>query len=47
MAAGVAAELVTPAIVITLAGGLGAVAALVLALSWRRVPPPGGRHAAM
>jgi predicted MFS family arabinose efflux permease len=46
VAAGAAAELVTPAAVIAIAGALGAVAALVLALSWCRVSPPGGRHAA-
>jgi hypothetical protein len=47
VAAAAAAELVTPAVVIAVAGGLGAVAALVLALSWRRVSPPGGCHAAV
>src|SRR4029453_1288223 len=42
VAAGAAAELVTPAAVIAIAGGLGAVAALMLAFSWRRVAPPAG-----
>ena len=42
VAAGAAAELVTPAVVIAVAGGLGAAAALVLALSWRRVSRPAG-----
>jgi MFS family permease len=46
VAAGAAAELVTPATVIAIGGGIGAVAAIVLTLSWRHVSPPGGRHAA-
>jgi MFS family permease len=46
VAAGAAAELVTPATVIAIGGGVGAVAAIVLTLSWRRVSPPWGRHAA-
>lgn len=45
MAAGAAAEVVTPAAVIAVGGGIGAVVALVLTLRWRRVSPPGGRHA--
>jgi MFS family permease len=46
VAAGAAAQVVTPAAVIAVAGGIGAVAALALTLRWRRVSPPGGRHAA-
>jgi len=47
VAAGAAAELVTPATVIAIAGGLGAVAAAALARSWHRTSPPGGRHAVL
>jgi MFS family permease len=43
--AGAAAEVVAPAVVIAISGGIGAVAAFVLALRWRHVSP-GGRHAA-
>jgi MFS family permease len=46
VAAGAAAEVVTPATVIAIGGGIGAVAAFVLTLRWRRVSPPWGRHAA-
>jgi predicted MFS family arabinose efflux permease len=46
VAAGALAEVVTPAAVIAVAGGLGAVIAFVLTLRWRHVSPPGGRHAA-
>jgi Major Facilitator Superfamily len=46
VAAGAAAEVVSPAAVIAIGGGLGAVVAFVLTLRWRRVSPPGGRHAA-
>jgi MFS family permease len=46
VAAGAVAEVVAPATVIAVAGGLGAVVAFVLALRWRHVSPPGGRHAA-
>ena len=46
VAAGAAAELVSPAAVIAIGGGIGAVAAFVLTLRWRGVSPPGGRHAA-
>jgi hypothetical protein len=46
VAAGAAAEVVTPAMVIAVGGALGAVIAFVLTLRWRRVSPPGGRHAA-
>jgi MFS family permease len=45
VAAGAAAELVTPAAVIAIAGGLGAVCALALTIRWRHVSPPWGRHA--
>jgi MFS family permease len=47
VAAGAAAELVSPATVIAGGGGIGAVAAFALTLSWRRLSPPGGRHAAV
>jgi len=46
VAAGAAAEVFTPAAVIAVGGGIGAVVALVLTLRWRHVSPPGGRHAA-
>jgi hypothetical protein len=46
VAAGAAAELVAPATVIAVGGGIGAVVAFVLMLRWRHVSPPGGRHAA-
>jgi MFS family permease len=38
MAAGVAAQVASPAMVIAVAGGLGAVTACCLALRWRRIP---------
>ena len=44
--AGAAAELVSPATVIAVAGVLGAVTAVALTRSWRQVEPAGGRHAA-
>jgi predicted MFS family arabinose efflux permease len=46
VAAGAAAEVVSPAAVIAVGGGMGAVVAFVLMLRWRHVSPPGGRHAA-
>ena len=46
VAAGAAAEVVSPAVVIAVGGGIGAVVGLVLTLRWRHVSPPGGRHAA-
>ena len=46
VAAGAAAEVVPPATVIAIGGGIGTVAALALTLRWRHVSPPGGRHAA-
>jgi len=46
VAAGAAAQRYAPAAVIAVAGGVGAVVALVLTLRWRHVSPPGGRHAA-
>jgi MFS family permease len=46
VAAGAAAEVVSPAVVIAVGGGIGAIAGLVLTLRWRHVSPPGGRHAA-
>ena len=46
VAAGAAAEVITPAAVIAIWGALGAVMAVVLTLRWRHVSPPGGRHAA-
>jgi hypothetical protein len=44
VAAGAAAEVIAPAMVIAIGGGVGAVVAGVLTLSWRRLSPPGGRH---
>jgi MFS family permease len=44
LAAGAAAEVLAPAMVIAIGGGIGALAAGVLTLRWRRVSPPGGRH---
>jgi MFS family permease len=46
VAAGAVAELVAPAVVIAVGGGIGAIVGLVLTLRWRHVSPPGGRHAA-
>jgi MFS family permease len=46
VAAGAAAGVVSPAVVIAIGGGIGAVVAVVLTLRWRHVSPPGGRHAA-
>ena len=46
VAAGAAAEVMSPAAVIAISGGVGAVIAVVLTLQWRHVSPPGGRHAA-
>jgi predicted MFS family arabinose efflux permease len=47
VAAGAAAEVISPAAVIAIAGGIGAVVAFILTLRWRHVSPPGGRHAAV
>jgi MFS family permease len=44
--AGAVAEVVPPSTVVALAGGLGAVIACGLALSWRRMSPVVGRHSA-
>jgi MFS family permease len=46
IAAGAAVALASPAVVIAVGGGIGAVIGLVLTLRWRHVSPPGGRHAA-
>ncbi len=46
VAAGAVAEVVSPAVVIAVGGGIGAIVAFVLTLRWRHVSPPGGRHAA-
>jgi MFS family permease len=46
VAAGAAAEVVTPATVVAVGGGIGGIIAFVLTLQWRHVSPPGGRHAA-
>ena len=46
LAAGLAAQVVSPAVVIAVAGGLGTMAAFGLSRSWQRVEPSGGRHAA-
>jgi MFS family permease len=45
VAAGAAAEVVSPAVVIAAAGVTGALIAFLLTLRWRRLCPPGGRHA--
>jgi predicted MFS family arabinose efflux permease len=47
VAAGAAAEVISPAAVIAIAGGIGTVIAFILTLRWRHVSPPGGRHAAV
>ena len=44
VAAGAAVEVIAPALVVAIGGGVGAVVAGVLTLRWRRVLPPGGRH---
>ncbi len=46
MLAGLAAQVVPPAIVIAVGGGLGAVTACLLALRWRHILPVVGRHSA-
>jgi predicted MFS family arabinose efflux permease len=46
VAAGAAAQVFSPAAVIAVGGGLGAISGLVLTLRWRHLSPPGGRHAA-
>jgi MFS family permease len=46
IAAGAAAEAISPAAVIAIGGGIGAVTGCILTLRWRHVSPPGGRHAA-
>ncbi len=46
VAAGAVAEVVSPAVVIAVGGGIGAIVGIVLTLRWRHVSPPGGRHAA-
>jgi MFS family permease len=46
VAAGAAAVVISPAAVIAISGAIGAVIAIVLTLQWRRMSPPGGRHAA-
>jgi MFS family permease len=46
VAASAAALVFSPAAVIAVGGGIGAVIALVLTFKWRQVSPPGGRHAA-
>jgi predicted MFS family arabinose efflux permease len=46
VAAGAAAQIFSPAAVIAVGGGLGAISGLVLTLRWRHLSPPGGRHAA-
>jgi MFS family permease len=45
VAAGAAVDVIGPSTVIAIGGGGGAVLAGVLTLRWRRVSPPGGRHA--
>jgi MFS family permease len=46
VAAGAASEVLAPATVIAIGGGIGAIAALILALRWRQGFPATGRHAA-
>ena len=46
VSAGAAAQMFSPAAVIAVGGGLGAISGLVLTLRWRHLSPPGGRHAA-
>jgi MFS family permease len=46
VAASAAALVFSPAAIIAVGGGIGAVFGLVLTLRWRHVSPPGGRHAA-
>ena len=46
IAAGAAASVLGPAVVIALWGGAGAVVAVALALRWHQLSPAGGRHAA-
>jgi hypothetical protein len=46
MLAGAAAQRVSPAIVVAAGGGAGTLAALVLAVRWRKISPPLGRHSA-
>jgi len=46
VAAGAATEILAPAAVIAIGGGIGAIAAFILALRWRQVSPAAGRHAA-
>jgi predicted MFS family arabinose efflux permease len=46
VAAGAVTDFVAPAVVIAAWGGVGTVVAVILTLNWRRVSPPGGRHAA-
>ena len=46
VAAGAAADVISPAAVIAICGAIGAVIACVLTIRWRHVSPPGGRHAA-
>ncbi|MGH3219652.1 MAG: MFS transporter [Streptosporangiaceae bacterium] len=46
VAAGAAAQLASPALVIAIAGGIGTAAGLALTIIWRRIDPHGGRHAA-
>jgi MFS family permease len=45
VAAGAAAELVSPAAVIAIGGAIGTVVAFALTIRWRQVSPPWGRHA--
>ena len=46
LVAGAAVEVVPPATVVALGGGLGAIAAIGLALRWRHMSPAVGRHSA-
>jgi MFS family permease len=46
MLAGAAAQVFAPATIIAVGGGLGTLTACGLALRWRHIPPPAGRHCA-
>jgi MFS family permease len=46
LVAGALAEVMPPSMVVALGGGVGTVAACGLALRWRRMSPPIGRHSA-
>jgi MFS family permease len=41
--AGAAAEVISPPVVVAIAGGFGAAAAMALTVTWRHTPPPAGQ----